>query len=60
VPIPPKIRPLFAFLKRFTYLLIGDSPIDYKSSGFAKHDKGDLDGALADFKKAIELGLTML
>ncbi len=32
-----------------------DTAVDYLNRGNAKHEKGDLDGAIADFTKAIEL-----
>ena len=36
----------------------GDSPLDYYNRGCAKLDKGDLEGAIADFDRALELDPT--
>ena len=46
---------LLAVLFLITAAAFGDDAVNYNKSGNAKVDKGNLDGALADFTKAIEL-----
>jgi TPR repeat len=55
------MKPLKRFLQLLTasYFIassaFGDDATNYGSSGDAKFIKGDLDGAIADYNKAIEL-----
>jgi tetratricopeptide (TPR) repeat protein len=46
---------LLAIVTCLTYAAFGDESRDCYNSGIAKRQTGDLDGALADFNKAIEL-----
>jgi Flp pilus assembly protein TadD len=46
---------LLAILFCGTYAAFGDAATDCYNSGIAKRQNGDLDGALADFNKAIEI-----
>jgi len=50
-----KILSLLAGLFFITSSAFGDDATNYYNSGCAESSKGDLDGAIADYNKAIEL-----